>query len=99
VLAAALADLDGSLAALQAQVSAALAHTGAFTPETRPFRAHVTVARLRPRARAPRTVDASIDAPEFLGTAVTLFSSRTSPQGARYEALSRIGLETGRTVD
>jgi 2'-5' RNA ligase len=92
VLCAALADGEGRLAALQARVSEELAATGAYAPEARPFRAHVTVARLRPRARAPRAVD---DAPEpvaFAGEAVTLFASRLSPHGARYEALARVPL-------
>jgi 2'-5' RNA ligase len=99
VLSVALADPDGSLAALQAQVSAGLAATGAYAPEDRPFRPHVTVARLRPRARAPRSVEAALPPLEFAGTAVTLFSSRTAPQGARYEALTRIPLRSGRTTD
>ena len=56
VLTVALDDPDGTLAALQARVSGALAAAGVYTPEKRPFRPHVTVARLRPRARrrAPR---------------------------------------------
>jgi 2'-5' RNA ligase len=99
VLAAAVADPDGSLAALQAQIAAGLAATGAYEPEHRRFRPHVTVARLRPRARAPRSVPTTLDALEFAGTAVTLFSSRTSPHGARYEALTRIPLGAGRTDD
>jgi 2'-5' RNA ligase len=89
VLGAGLADPDGTLAELQAAVSAALEATGHFAPERRAFRPHVTVARLRPRARAPRTVSVEPSALEFHGTAVTLFSSRTSPHGARYEALER----------
>ena len=99
VLAAVVADLDGSLAALQGQVSAALAATGAYTLSDRPFRPHVTVARLQPRMRAPRQVDAAIEPAPFRATAVTLFVSHTSPKGARYEALSSIPLQRGRTVD
>jgi 2'-5' RNA ligase len=70
-------------------VSDALEAAGAYAAERRPFRPHVTVARLRPRARAARELAAAPPAIEFHGTAVTLFSSRTSPQGARYEALAR----------
>jgi 2'-5' RNA ligase len=99
VLAAAVADPDGSLAALQAEVAAGLAATGAYEPEHRRFRPHVTVARLRARARAPRAVATALDPLVFAGTAVTLFSSRTSPHGARYDALTRIPLQTGRTDD
>jgi 2'-5' RNA ligase len=95
VLCAALADPHGELAALQAQVATAVAATGAYEPEPRPFRPHVTVARLRPRARSPRSVAATPRPVEFAGTAVTLFSSLTSPQGARYEALVREPLSPG----
>ena len=99
VLGAALADPDGTLAALQSRVSGALAETGAHAPEHRAFRPHVTVARLRPRTRAPRSLDAVPEPVEFAGTAVTLFSSRTAPQGARYEPLASFPLRTGRIDD
>jgi 2'-5' RNA ligase len=99
VLCAALADPDGTLAALQRGVSDALAATGAYEPEARPFRPHVTVARLRPRTTAPRTVPAAPEPLEFAGSAVTLFASRLSPGGARYEPLVSIPLASGRTDD
>jgi 2'-5' RNA ligase len=92
VLCVALDDLDGTLAQLQARVSDALAATGAYTPESRPFVPHVTVARLRPGARAPRVVDVAPERLEFRGEALTLFVSRLSPRGARYEPLVRVGL-------
>ena len=99
MLCAALTDGSGALAALQARVAEALAATGAYEPEARAFRPHVTVARLRPRARPPRALEAAPDPLEFPAVAVTLFSSRTAPQGARYEALARVPLESGRTAD
>jgi 2'-5' RNA ligase len=99
VLSIALADPDGALAALQEQVAGALAATGHFTAERRAFRPHVTVARLRPRARAPRSVEAAIAPLGFTGTAVTLFASHTSPQGARYEPLASVSLPRGRKAD
>ena len=99
VLGAALADPEGTLSALQARVSDALVVTGAHAPEGRRFRPHVTLARLRPRARAPRSVDAAPEPLELTATAVTLFSSRTAPQGARYEALASFPLRTGRIDD
>jgi 2'-5' RNA ligase len=92
VLCAELADLDGALAALQTRVSDGLAAAGVYTPEKRPFRAHATVARLRPRARAPRSIDAAPEPLEFAGEALTLFVSRLHPTGARYEPLTRIAL-------
>jgi 2'-5' RNA ligase len=99
VLCAALADPDRTLAALQRRVSDALAATGVYEPEARPFRPHVTVARLRPRARAPRHVPVAPEPLEFHATAVTLFASRLSPHGARYEPLVSVPLRAGRTDD
>jgi 2'-5' RNA ligase len=92
VLCADLDDPDGRLAALQSAVAEGLAAAGLYTPETRPFRAHVTVARLRPRARPPRAVATAPEALEFAATAATLFASRLHPHGARYEALFRVPL-------
>jgi RNA 2',3'-cyclic 3'-phosphodiesterase len=92
VLCASLADPDGTLSDLQSRVSDGLTAAGVYTPEKRPFRAHATVARLRPRARAPRSVDAAPEPLEFHGEALTLFVSRLHPSGARYEPLERIRL-------
>ena len=92
VLAVALADPDGTLAALQGHLSAELEAAGVFVPEKRPFRAHVTVARLRPRERAPRSVVAAPEPLAFRADTLTLFESRLHPHGARYEALSRVTL-------
>jgi 2'-5' RNA ligase len=93
VLTAEISDVDGELAALQADVSAGLEQAGVFTPESRPFRAHVTVARIRPRVRPPRAVEAAPETVEFRGEAVTLYESRLHPSGARYEPLVRVGLD------
>jgi 2'-5' RNA ligase len=87
VLCAKVADVDGALAPLQGAVAAGLVAAGVLEPESRPFRAHVTVGRLRPRARAPRAVDGAPEPVAFAGGPVTLFASRTHPAGARYEAL------------
>jgi 2'-5' RNA ligase len=73
-------------------VSDGLAAAGVYTPEKRPFRAHATVARLRPRARAPRSVPATPERLEFTGGPLTLFESRLHPHGARYEPLTRVSL-------
>jgi RNA 2',3'-cyclic 3'-phosphodiesterase len=93
VLCADVEDREGVLAALQARVSEGLASAGVYVPEKRPFRAHATVARLRPRARAPR--EGPAEGPEplaFRGEAVTLYASHLHPAGARYEALARVPL-------
>ena len=88
----ALDDLDEELGALQDRVSAGLAATGAYAPEVRPFRPHVTVGRLRRGVAAPRVVDVVPEPVAFHGSALTLFASRLSPGGARYEALVRMPL-------
>jgi RNA 2',3'-cyclic 3'-phosphodiesterase len=92
VLCAELEDPEGTLQALQARVSGGLAAAAAYVPEKRPFRAHVTVARLRPRARAPREIAAAPAPVRFHAEAVTLYASRLHPGGARYEALARAPL-------
>lgn len=92
VLCASLEDLDGTLGALQSRVTDGLAAAGVYTPEKRPFRAHATVARLRPRARAPRAIEAAPEPLEFLGEALTLFVSRLHPSGARYVPIVRLEL-------
>jgi 2'-5' RNA ligase len=92
VLSAALEDPDETLAALQARLSDGLASAGVYAPEKRPFRAHVTVARLRPRARPPRRIVADPEPLAFDAPAVTLYVSRQDASGARYEALRRASL-------
>jgi RNA 2',3'-cyclic 3'-phosphodiesterase len=90
VLCASLADPDGTLGELQSRVSDGLAAAGVYVPEKRPFRAHATVARLRPGRRPPREVSAAPEPLELHGDALTLFVSRLHPHGARYEALARV---------
>jgi 2'-5' RNA ligase len=88
VLAVDVEDLDGTLGPLQARLSEALEALGVYTPERRPFRPHVSIARLRPRARARRPAG-DVERLEFAGEAVTLYASRLNPSGARYEAMAR----------
>lgn len=88
-----LIDGDGSCAALQSCVAEGLAAIGAYAPEVRPYRPHVTVARVRHGARVARgTVPAVPELGAFSGTALTLFASTLSPRGASYRALSRADL-------
>jgi 2'-5' RNA ligase len=87
VLCAWVADPEGTLAALRARVAGGLVAAGVLEPDPRPFRAHVTVGRLRPGARAPRVLDGAPEPVAFAAGPVTLFASRTHPEGARYEAL------------
>jgi 2'-5' RNA ligase len=97
VLAVDLADSAGALAGLQARVSDALAAGAGFEPEARPFHPHITVARV-PRGARNRYARARSGLPppaplEFAGAAVTLYRSRLSRVGARYEPLARAKLE------
>jgi RNA 2',3'-cyclic 3'-phosphodiesterase len=92
VLTVALEDDLGALAALHAAVVERLAAALPWEPETRRFRPHVTVARVRKGAR-PRTRGLP-DAPRasFAGEAVVLFRSHLGRGPARYEALERVAL-------
>lgn len=81
-------EVAGAVAPLQAQVSDALAALGVYAPERRPFRAHVTVARLRSGARPPRAPpDVSCETVAFAGGPVVLYESRLGRGGASYEPL------------
>lgn len=92
VLAVDLADGDGALAALQRRVSDALVAAAGYEPEKRPFRPHVTVARVRRGARV-RAGELAVPAQlAFTGEALTLFRSRLARGGASYEPLVRVEL-------
>jgi 2'-5' RNA ligase len=75
------------LAKIQHEIANRLEQAGVYTREKRPFRPHVTVARLRPRTRPPNSAHTALEPLDFHGTAVTLYASRLHPSGARYEAL------------
>ncbi|HKE80384.1 MAG TPA: RNA 2',3'-cyclic phosphodiesterase [Solirubrobacteraceae bacterium] len=92
VLTVALEEGDGTLAALRADVVDRLAAAVPWRPEERPFRPHVTVARVR-RGWRPRVRDLP-DPPQasFSGEAVVLFRSHLGGGPARYEALERVAL-------
>lgn len=82
----------GGVAAFEALAAAAdrVASAHGLSSETRPFRAHVTIARARPggRARFPEVAPQSYGV--FRVEAVSLFRSRLLPGGARYERLARV---------
>lgn len=94
VLSVELHDHTGALASLHSSLIDALAREAAFTPEARPFRPHVTVARVR---RHERVHPNHLELPppprmSFAATPLTLYRSRTAPGGARYEPLARRAL-------
>jgi RNA 2',3'-cyclic 3'-phosphodiesterase len=93
VLTVGLEDADGVLGALRASVVERLAAALPWQPEKRPFRAHITVARVR-REWRPR-IDDLPEAPQatFTADAVVLFRSHLGGRGpARYEPLERARL-------
>lgn len=92
VLAVAVADLDGRLARIQAELAQALAQIGAYREEARAFLPHVTVARV-PREEDVRAV--AVSRPPvvgFEGARVTLYRSVPGPSGSRYEGLRSVEL-------
>lgn len=92
VLAVELDDPAGALGRVQSAVSAALAQHGWYRAEKRPFLAHVTVARVRARARVSATDLPAVPPLAFRAGAVTLYRSRLQPSGARYESLASVPL-------
>lgn len=94
VLAVQLRDEADRLARVQRRLSKALEAGGWYEPEKRAFRAHVTVARVPKGGRVGRVaLAAPAPAPlSFTGRQVTLFRSRLSAAGARYEPLASVAL-------
>jgi 2'-5' RNA ligase len=93
VLALELDDDGDRLASVQATLSEKLRAGGWYTPESRPFLAHVTVARV---SRGARVRPVELPAPTlepFVGSRVTLFRSRLSASGAQYERLASVDLD------
>ncbi len=86
---------DGPLQELQRALAGVLAARGWYRPESRPFLAHVTVARVRSgtrldgRALPERTNRLPAT---FTAKVVTVFESRTQPGGAVYQPRARIEL-------
>jgi RNA 2',3'-cyclic 3'-phosphodiesterase len=92
VLAVDLDDQQGTLARSQAELASALARGGWYELERRPFRPHVTLARIAARARVT-PVELPPPAPlSFVGSSVVLMRSQLGRAGARYEALATIAL-------
>lgn len=85
---------------LQADLSERLVAAGLYEPEKRPFWPHITVARVRKEkgGRRYREVEVPPQAlPEgllglFGGVRITLYRSKTRPQGAEYTPLAQLEL-------
>lgn len=98
VVAIGLQDPGHRLEALQSRLSRTLATGGWYAPERRPFLGHITVARIAGVAAArsrfrpfPLPAPVSIS---FCATELTLFRSRPSGTGSRYERLAVVRLPT-----
>ena len=76
VLTVTLADAQERLGAIQATLAGALQNGGFYEPETRPFLAHVTVARVEREGRPRREELPAPEAVRFIGDTVTLYRSR-----------------------
>lgn len=85
VVALGVEDGEGVLMRLFERVASDLEREGLFRRETRPFRPHLTIARLR----EPRKLGLMADMPkvEFEVRSVCLYRSVLSREGARYEVL------------
>ncbi|MGO9908293.1 MAG: RNA 2',3'-cyclic phosphodiesterase [Solirubrobacteraceae bacterium] len=92
VLAVSASDPGGAMVGLQATLSAALVAGGWYAPESRPFLPHVTVARAARDARIRAVELPALTAGTVQCTRVTLYRSRLSPAGARYEPLTVVEL-------
>lgn len=92
VLAVELADAGGVLGRVQGELSRALEAGGWYEPESRPFLAHVTAARVGRGGRVRRGELPPVPALEFEGSTVTLYRSRLSRGGAQYEPLAKVEL-------
>ncbi len=95
VLAVGIEDRNGALTRAQAALSKALQSGGWYAGETRPFLAHVTVARV---LKGSRLRPSELPTPPRLAleaSTITLFRSRLGPPGARYEPLRSVELGSG----
>ncbi len=81
-------DVGGRAAAVHEAAAGALEAGGFYKREKRPFWPHVTLARVR-RGGRPDPLVGGPTAAEFEAREVTLYRSRLSPRGARYEVLRR----------
>jgi 2'-5' RNA ligase len=83
-----IAPLEGLAAAVERGVRDA-----GFEGEDRPFRPHLTLGRVRPKATFPNVTAADTPgADAFDVTEIVLFRSELDPSGTRYAALARLPL-------
>ena len=103
VLVGRIGDGVDALLALQAEVEARVRRAAVVAGETRPFLAHLTLARVREgrtsevvRARDALSGLAALDdVPAARVDSITLYESQLSPQGPTYAPLARVPLAGG----
>ena len=87
-----LEDEGGRCVELQGAVSNALSSERLYRPEKRPFWPHVTLARVKPGARAAPLPQRPPPPEPFEAGELTLYRSTLRPQGALYEPLAQARL-------
>lgn len=87
-----LSDEGGRAAGLHRAAAGALSAAGLHEPEDRPFWPHVTLARVRRRARSARWAPEDPWGRSFTSRSLTLYQSRPSPTGPRYRVLETLEL-------
>ncbi len=92
VLSVSLQDLDDGLAHLQASLAHGLANACGYEPEQREFRPHVTIARVRGRARFALEPVSPPPALAFDAGRISLYRSHLEAAGPRYERLLTVEL-------
>jgi 2'-5' RNA ligase len=97
VLAVRLQDRGGGLEQIQLALAGSLTKGGWYEPDSRPFLAHVTVARAGRREHVRPVELEPPAAVVWRGQTLVLFRSRLDRRGARYEALRTVelGISTG----
>lgn len=89
--------LTPPLIGLQHMVAASVARCG-FSPETRPYNPHITLARAKGEGRARQLrafemrLERAPELPSFTATEFLLYESRLSQAGAKYEVRARFPL-------
>jgi RNA 2',3'-cyclic 3'-phosphodiesterase len=86
-------DPEAPLAELAQALERAAGALG-LAPEERPFRAHLTLGRVRDR-RFPDVAGLAVPAEEVAVDEVVLYRSELAPTGARYSPLERLALGAG----
>jgi 2'-5' RNA ligase len=89
------AKVSPELVSLERHVVAATTLCG-FTPETRPYHPHITLARSKSNERGLRSLKSRLQSQheftEFLADEFLLYESVPTPTGSRYEARERFSL-------